>query len=61
MLTTIRVELDAADEATAHSVFLFLDESQIPPALASSGRYVDTVRRDGDAWRLAVRRIVLDS
>ena len=61
VLTTMHVAFDGADEATVNSVFLFLDESQAPPALKSSGRYVDTVRRDGAEWKLAVRRIVLDT
>lgn len=61
VITTMRVTLDADDSATVHSVFLFLDESQTPPVLASSGRYVDTVRRDGGEWKLAARQIVLES
>jgi hypothetical protein len=61
MLTTTLVTFCGDDEAVCDSCFLFVDESQTPPALRSSGRYHDTVRRDDGEWKLAVREIILDS
>ena len=60
-LQRLTASIDSADEATVNSVFLFLDESQAPRTVPNSGRYVDTVRRDGGEWKLAVRQIILDS
>lgn len=61
LITTMHVAFDTADQATVNSVFLFLDESQSPRTMPNSGRYVDTVRRDGGEWKLAARQIILDS
>lgn len=59
LLTSLFVDFDSDDQATAHSAFVFLDETVAPPVLKSSGRYVDVVRRDGGEWRLAQRQIIL--
>lgn len=60
MITTTHVSFVSADEAAVDSCFLFIDESQVPPVLRSTGRYHDTVRRDGGDWKLAARQIIYD-
>jgi 3-phenylpropionate/cinnamic acid dioxygenase small subunit len=57
--TTLWVEVDGSDEASAHSYFLFVQAADTSPSLALTGRYHDTLRRTPDGWKLAHRRIVL--
>jgi len=59
LLTSVFVDFDADDQATAHSAFLFVDETVSPPVLKSSGRYVDVLRRIGGEWKLAARQVIL--
>jgi 3-phenylpropionate/cinnamic acid dioxygenase small subunit len=57
--TSLWVDVDGSDEATAHSYFLFVQAADTSPTLALTGRYHDTLRRTPDGWKLAHRRIVL--
>lgn len=57
--TTLWIEVDGSDEATAHSYFLYVQSADTAPSLGLTGRYHDTFRRTPDGWRLAHRRIVL--
>ena len=58
--TTLWVEVDGSDEATAHSYFLFVQGADTSPSVALTGRYHDTLRRTADGWKLAHRRIELE-
>ena len=50
------IELDG-DLARVESTFLYLNQSPgEAPRIMAWGRYVDVLRRDGDAWRIASRR-----
>jgi hypothetical protein len=57
MNTTIWVDFDGSDVATAHSYFVFVREAGSSPAVALTGRYHDTVRRTADGWKLEHRQI----
>ena len=57
--TTLWVQLDGPDEASAQSYFLFVgDTDTAAPAIRSIGRYLDTFRRTPDGWKFASRKIV---
>jgi ketosteroid isomerase-like protein len=57
--TTLWVDVDGSDQATAHSYFLYVRGADTSPSLGLTGRYHDTFRRTADGWKLAHRRIVL--
>jgi ketosteroid isomerase-like protein len=57
--TTLWVQLDGADEASAQSYYLMVgDTDTAAPAIRSIGRYLDTFRRTAEGWKLASRKIV---
>ena len=55
------IDIDG-DTARGESVFLFLNQSpgDVPKVMAW-GRYIDEVRREGGAWRIASRRCDTDA
>lgn len=57
MISTISVQLDGGDVATARSYFTFWGATSATPAVKSMGRYVDTLRRTAAGWKLARREI----
>jgi 3-phenylpropionate/cinnamic acid dioxygenase small subunit len=59
VLTTISVQLDGEEAATADSYFLFYQHTTTAPTLFNMGHYHDTFTRHGDVWRLARRDITL--
>ena len=57
MNTTMWVDVDGSDVATAHSYYVFVRDAATSPTIGSTGRYHDTFRRTADGWKLAHRRI----
>jgi 3-phenylpropionate/cinnamic acid dioxygenase small subunit len=59
MISTVSVsfDLDGEDLATARSYFTFWADTAAAPVVRSAGRYVDTLRRTDDGWKLA-RRVI---
>jgi ketosteroid isomerase-like protein len=56
--TTLWVQADGGDTATAVSKFLFFGKTNVAePTLLRMGRYDDTFRRTTDGWKLARREI----
>jgi 3-phenylpropionate/cinnamic acid dioxygenase small subunit len=59
ILTTIQVQADGSDTATADSYFVFLVETNVAPRTFNCGHYHDTWVRTPTGWKLQVRDIVL--
>jgi len=59
VITTISVQLETEDAATADSYFLFYQHTTTAPTLFNMGHYHDTFARQGEVWRLARRDITL--
>lgn len=57
VVTTVSVNLQGADVASASSYWMFYVDTTSTPRLASMGRYDDLVVRTDDGWRIA-RRII---
>jgi len=57
MISTVSVGFDSDEVATARSNFTFWAETTTTPVVRSAGRYVDTLRRTPDGWKLARRTI----
>lgn len=57
MINTVSVEFDGDDTATARSYFMYLGDTSTEPVIRNAGRYVDTLRRTNDGWKLARRAI----
>jgi ketosteroid isomerase-like protein len=57
MNTTMWVDVDGSDLATAHSYYVFVGDAGTSPTVMSTGRYHDTFRRTSAGWKLAHRRI----
>jgi 3-phenylpropionate/cinnamic acid dioxygenase small subunit len=57
VVTTLSVQLDGADAATADSYFLYVADTTTSPRLGSVGHYHDTFRGSTDGWRMARRQI----
>jgi uncharacterized protein (TIGR02246 family) len=57
--TTLRVDVDGSDTASAESVYLFLRDTGSAPTIARAGSYLDTFRREADGWKFA-HRIITD-
>lgn len=55
-LTTVEVTL-AGDVAESRSICLFFVQTDVSPTLAAIARYVDTVKRTAEGWKLA-RRVI---
>jgi uncharacterized protein (TIGR02246 family) len=59
LITTVAVQVDQADRATADSYFVFLQNTTTSPTVFNMGAYHDTFVHQGDGWRLARREITL--
>lgn len=59
ILSTIDVQADGSDVATADSYFVFLTETNVAPKVFNCGHYHDTWVRTAAGWKLKVRDIVL--
>ena len=59
VITTLSVQLEGEDDATADSYFLFYQNTTTAPTLFNMGHYHDTFARQGEVWRLARRDITL--
>jgi len=59
VITTVSVQIEVEDAATADSYFLFYQHTTTAPTLFNMGHYHDTFTRHGDVWRLAFRDITL--
>jgi 3-phenylpropionate/cinnamic acid dioxygenase small subunit len=59
VITTVAVQVDQADRATADSYFVFLQNTTTSPTIFNMGAYHDTFVHQGDAWRLARREITI--
>jgi 3-phenylpropionate/cinnamic acid dioxygenase small subunit len=59
LITTVAVQVDQADRATADSYFVFLQNTTTSPTIFNMGAYHDTFVHQGNAWRLARREITL--
>ena len=57
MISTISVDFDSDDVATARSYFTYWGDTTTAPVVRSAGRYVDTLRRTAEGWKLARRTI----
>jgi 3-phenylpropionate/cinnamic acid dioxygenase small subunit len=57
MISTVSVAFDSDDVATARSYFTYWVDTTTAPVVRSAGRYVDTLRRTADGWKLARRTI----
>lgn len=57
MISTVSIAFDSDDVATARSSFTFWGDTTTAPVVRSAGRYVDTLRRTADGWKLARRTI----
>lgn len=59
LVTTVAVDADDADGATADSYWLFFGETSTAPTIRLMGRYHDRLVRTADGWRLAHRTITV--
>jgi len=59
VITTVSVQLEGEDAASADSYFLFYQHTTTAPTLFNMGHYHDTFARQGEVWRLARRDITL--
>lgn len=57
MISTVSVGFDNDDVATARSYFTYWGDTTTTPVVRTAGRYVDTLRRTPDGWKLARRTI----
>jgi 3-phenylpropionate/cinnamic acid dioxygenase small subunit len=57
--TTLAVQVDGSDEASAQSYWLFMGKTDTSaPVVTGCGRYVDTFRRTGGGWKMSSRQIL---
>lgn len=59
VITTLSVDVDGGDEATADSYWLFFRDTSTKPYIFNMGHYHDTLRFEDGAWRLARRDITV--
>ncbi len=59
VVTTVSVELDGADAATAHSYWTFWSDTATTPTPRTMGEYQDAFQRTDGGWRLAHRTIIM--
>lgn len=59
VISTVAVQVDQSDRATADSYFVFLQNTTTSPTIFNMGAYHDSFVRDGHIWRLARREITL--
>lgn len=57
VITTITVQADGGDVATADSYWLFYGDTATAPAVRLMGYYHDTLQRTEDGWKVARREI----
>jgi 3-phenylpropionate/cinnamic acid dioxygenase small subunit len=58
VVTTMWIDVDGSDVATAHSYWVYVQQADTSPVLASTGRYHDTLRRTSTGWKMAHRRSI---
>jgi 3-phenylpropionate/cinnamic acid dioxygenase small subunit len=59
VLTTIAIDVESEDRATARSYFLFFDSTSTTPTLRTMGQYDDELVKGERGWQLARRRITV--
>jgi 3-phenylpropionate/cinnamic acid dioxygenase small subunit len=59
VLTTIAIDVESEDRATARSYFLFFDSTSSTPTLRTMGQYDDELVKGERGWQLARRRITV--
>jgi 3-phenylpropionate/cinnamic acid dioxygenase small subunit len=59
VLTTIAIDVESEDRATARSYFLFFDSTSTTPTLRTMGQYDDVLVKGERGWQLARRRITV--
>jgi 3-phenylpropionate/cinnamic acid dioxygenase small subunit len=57
MITTVAVDADGSDAATADSYWLFYVDTERTPTLRLCGTYHDTFARTASGWKLARRDV----
>jgi 3-phenylpropionate/cinnamic acid dioxygenase small subunit len=59
VLTTIAIDVESEERATARSYFLFFDSTSTTPTLRTMGQYDDVLVKGERGWQLARRRITV--
>ena len=59
VLTTIAIDVESDDRATARSYFLFFGSTSTTPTLRTMGQYDDVLVKGERGWQLARRRITV--
>jgi 3-phenylpropionate/cinnamic acid dioxygenase small subunit len=59
VLTTIAIDVESDDRATARSYFMFFGSTSTPPTLRTMGQYDDVLVKGERGWQLARRRITV--
>ncbi len=59
VLTTIAVDVESEDRATARSYFMFFGSTATTPTLRTMGQYDDVLVKGERGWQLARRRITV--
>jgi 3-phenylpropionate/cinnamic acid dioxygenase small subunit len=59
VLTTIAIDVESEDRATARSYFLFFASTSTTPTLRTMGQYDDVLVKGERGWQLARRRITV--
>ena len=59
LISTVVVRCDGGDQATVDSYMQWWRSIDTSPELMIMGHYHDTVRREGDTWRVAHRVVTL--
>ena len=57
--TTLYVEVDGSDTATAHSYWIFVHDGEPRPTIHSLGRYRDTLVRTATGWKVSHRHSIV--
>jgi 3-phenylpropionate/cinnamic acid dioxygenase small subunit len=59
VLTTIAIDVESEDRATARSYFMFFATTSTTPTLRTMGQYDDVLVKGERGWQLARRRITV--
>ena len=59
VLTTIAIDVESEDRATARSYFMFFGSTSTTPTLRTMGQYDDVLVKGERGWQLARRRITV--
>jgi 3-phenylpropionate/cinnamic acid dioxygenase small subunit len=59
VLTTIAIDVESDDRATARSYFMFFGSTSTTPTLRTMGQYDDVLVKSERGWQLARRRITV--